>query len=272
MTARQIPVLKMHGAHNEFVLIDERPERFAFDEYPEIARRLCSGRDFGISADGILVLRDSTDASAVAEMRIFNADGSEAEMCGNGVRCAARYLAERGAGDAFTITTVAGPIGAQIVAREPAFRVSVDIGPVCFPNDARDEEIDAAGERRRYVSVSLGNPHIVVFVPDAARVDLGRAGLALATHERFPEGTNVHFVQLMGRNEIVVRHYERGAGPTQACGTGAVASAAVARVRHGYASPVAVHVPGGLLEVAWDGANATLTGPAEVAFARTVAL
>ncbi len=267
-SARTIPALKMHGTHNDFVLIDERPPHLA--SYEELARRVCD-RASGWGADGLLVLSD--EPGVAARMRIINADGSEAEMCGNGVRCAARYLAERGAGERFTLATLAGPIDCTIVVHAPDFLVRIDVGAPDFPADGRAETIEAAGAVWTHYAVSLGNPHIVIFVDDVEAVDLLRAGAALATHPRFPHGTNVHFVQVLGPQALRVRHYERGVGPTQACGTGAVASAVAAIRVHGTHSPVAVDVPGGRLEVAWEpGGHASLTGPAEVVFERTLEL
>ncbi|MGP6156990.1 MAG: diaminopimelate epimerase [Vulcanimicrobiaceae bacterium] len=266
--ARTIPALKMHGTHNEFILIDERPPRVS--GYEALARRVCDPAS-GWGADGLLVLTE--EPGAVARMRIINADGSEAEMCGNGVRCAARYLAERGAGERFTISTLAGPIEAAIVARTPEFLVRIDVGEPSFPCDMRPETIEAAGTAWTYYAVSLGNPHVVIFVTDVGAVDLRRAGVELATHPRFPQGTNVHFVEVLGPSALRVRHYERGVGPTQACGTGAVASAVAAVRVRGTRPPVAVNVPGGRLEVAWEpGGRASLTGPAEVVFERALEL
>jgi diaminopimelate epimerase len=270
MTAasRTIPALKMHGTHNEFVLIDERLPQA--EDYVELARRVCD-RASGWGADGLLVLTE--EPGAAARMRVINADGSEAEMCGNGLRCAARYLAERGAGERFTVATLAGPIEATIVARAPEFLVRIDLGEPRFPDGLRAERLAAAGTLWTYYAVSLGNPHIVIFVDDVAAVDLLRAGAELARDPHFAQGTNVHFVQVLGPDALRVRHYERGAGPTQACGTGAVASAVAAIRLHGTHSPVTLEVPGGRLEVAWEpGGHATLTGPAEVVFERALEL
>jgi len=258
--ARTFAALKMHGTHNEFVLIDERPPRF--ERYEELAVELCD-RAGGLGADGLLVLTDAPGAAA--RMRIINADGSEAEMCGNGVRCAARYLSERGAGDRFTIATLAGPVEARVVARAPEFLVCVDVGEPRFPEDGRARTIEAAGRTWTYRALSLGNPHVVIFVDDVDAVDLPGAGRELATHARFPNGTNVHFAQVLGPRALRVRHYERGVGPTQACGTGAVACAVAAILASDVVSPVDVEVPGGHLEVAWErGGRASLSGPAEI--------
>jgi len=256
---------KMHGAENAFVVIDERPPAFA--DYPELAKRVCApDSEFG-GADGLLVVSDAPGAAA--EMRVFNADGSIAEMCGNGVRCVARYLYEHGAGETFTIATLAGPIGAEIVATEP-FAVRVDIGPVSFPNgeDAKTLAID--GTTWTYYDVSLGNPHAVTFVDDVDAIDLETLGPAFG--RAFEHGTNLHVAEIVDRSTLRVRHFERGVGITQACGTGAVASAAAAILAHGVISPVTLHVPGGTLIAQWaPGTNARLTGPAQTLFERPLA-
>ncbi len=270
-SARAIDARKMHGAENVFVLVDERPARFT--EYDALARLLCDPAGPMQGADGILVVGEPSVASgALARMRIFNADGSEAEMCGNGVRCVARYLDELGAGSEFAIDTLAGRIAARVVSREP-FAACVDVGPVTFPRAADEESFDALGSTWRFYDVSLGNPHAVVFVPDVAAIDLAALGASAQRLARFPGGTNVHVVQIENATTLRVRHFERGVGLTQACGTGAVACAAAAIVTRGLTSPVTVLVPGGTLEVAWEaGGNALLTGGAEELFARTVAI
>jgi diaminopimelate epimerase len=266
-TARTLDVVKMHGAENVFVVLDERPARF--EAYAELARRVCSPASEIGPADGLLVIRDAPGFAA--EMRVFNADGSEAEMCGNGVRCVVRYLAERGAGDAFVVATQAGPIQARVVARAPAFAACVDIGRVSFPRGLQPEELEAGGESYTFYDVSVGNPHAIVFCDDPAKIDLARLGAAFERQPRFPHGTNVHLVRVADERTLDVRHFERGVGLTQACGTGAVASAAAAIELRGVRSPVAVRVPGGTLVVAWTpGATALLTGPAETLVARTI--
>jgi diaminopimelate epimerase len=255
----------MHGAENAFVVLDERPPAFA--NYPELAKRVCAPEsEFG-GADGLLVISDAPGVAA--EMRVFNADGSIAEMCGNGVRCVARYLYEHGASETFTIATLAGPIGAEIVATEP-FAARVDIGPVSFPKGSAEKTLAIDGTTWTYYDVSLGNPHAVTFVDDVHAIDLETLGAAFG--RAFAHGTNVHVVQILDTSTLRVRHFERGVGLTQACGTGAVASAAAAIVAHGAISPVTVHVPGGTLIVDWTpGTNARLTGPAQTLFERPLA-
>ena len=266
--ARQVSLVKMHGAENAFVLVDERPPRF--ERYEELARTLCDPAGPFDGADGILVVRDAADAAA--EMRVYNADGSEAEMCGNGVRCVARYLAERGAGDDFTVATLAGRIGVRVASRSP-FQATVDIGAVRFPHDAREESFEALGKRWPFYDVSLGNPHAVVFVTDVDAVDLSALGVAAQTLPRFAGGVNLHLVQRIDAQTLRVRHFERGVGLTQACGTGAVACAAAAIVARGVTSPVTVLVPGGTLGVTWRrDETARLSGGAETLCVRTLSL
>ena len=280
-----VRLVKMHGTENAFAVLDERPPRF--DDYAELARALCAPSGPMGGADGLLVVLDPPDAAGsggdafsaadsddtsrtIAEMRVFNADGSIAEMCGNGVRCVARYLAERGAGDAFAIATLAGRIGVRVRAREP-FDVEVEVGPVGFPNDGRAETIALAGTSFAFHEASLGNPHAVAFVDDVDLYDLVALGEAAQAHARFPAGVNLHLAQTIDRSTLRVRHFERGVGPTRACGTGAVACAAVAIVARDATSPVVVRVPGGDLGVAWrPGETARLRGPAETLFERDV--
>ncbi|MBC5800972.1 MAG: diaminopimelate epimerase [Candidatus Eremiobacteraeota bacterium] len=260
--------MKMHGAHNTFVLVDERPARCA--DYNGLARTLCA-RDGPVDgADGILVVLEAREASVA--MRIFNADGSEAEMCGNGIRCIARYLFERGEGDAFTIATGSGRIGATVTARAP-FAATVDMGPVHFPHGVEEEALEVSGTTWRLYEVSLGNLHAVALVDDVDTVDLLALGKALQTHGRFRTGTNVHLAAALDTRTLNVRHFERGVGLTQACGTGAVAVAAVAIAARGFPSPLDVRVPGGTLAVAWQpGGHAQLTGGAEFVLEREVEL
>jgi diaminopimelate epimerase len=256
--ASEIPVVVMHGAHNSFVVLDGRAH--PRDDYAELARRWCDAGS-GTGTDGVLVIGDAPGAEA--EMRVFNADGSEPEMCGNGVRCVARYLAERGAGDRFTIATLAGPISIEIVSRSP-YRIRTGMGQARVLTDA-PLTFEALGATWAYDAVSVGNPHIVLFVDDADAIDLAALGAVASVHPAFPGGTNVHLAAVTGPAELHVRHYERGVGITQACGTGAVASVAAAAARRGLTTPALVHVPGGDLEVDLvPNDQAYLTGPAEV--------
>jgi diaminopimelate epimerase len=252
-----VSIVKTNGTGNDFVLVDERAA--AVDDPVAFARRICD-RTHGVGADGVLFLQPS--AQFDARMRIVNADGSDAEMCGNGMRCVARYLDEHDGREEAIVETAAGPIGTRILSRQP-YRVAVEMG-----KPQVGEPHDVAGVRA--TPVDVGNPHVVVRVDDVDAVDLERLGPQIERDARYPGGTNVHFVAQRGE-EWRVRHWERGAGATQACGTGAVAVAAVLISAGEATSPVALCVPGGVLEVLWKpGERATLIGDAVREFERIV--
>ena len=191
----------------------------------------------------------------MARMRVINADGSEAEMCGNGIRCVARFLYEAGSGEVLDLETGAGIMRTQVVARQPDFLVRVAMG---IPRiEARALPIDRAS------FVDMGNPHVVLVRDAQEPFDLVRVGEFFQRDAVFTNGTNVHVMIPQPSGQLNVRHFERGVGLTMACGTGAVASAAVAIAERLATSPVEVVVPGGTLSVEWDGAGtAYLTGAA----------
>ncbi len=254
----RVAVTKMHGARNDFIVLDAR--QLAVDNLPALARRLCD-RHTGIGADGLLVVGPSSRANA--SMRVVNADGSEAEMCGNGVRCVARYLDERGEGGDATIETLAGFIQTAVVDRGEIYRVRVDMGV------PRVEERSLPLEDA--LAVDTGNPHAVLFRASLDDLDLLSLGEQLQQSPLFPGGTNVHIAVVENAHELRVRHYERGAGLTMACGTGAVACVAAGMLRYGIASPVTVHVPGGDLLIEINGSGrAFMTGPAARVFETTI--
>jgi diaminopimelate epimerase len=239
-----VAVSKMHGTLNDFVVLDERSAQIVGDVVA-FARRICDRRG-GIGADGLIVLLPSERADA--RMRIINADGSEAEMCGNGMRCAVRYLSECGEGERFRIETLAGIIGAQVLEKNDEYRIRLNVGVPLFEHRALPFE-DAA-------FVSVGNPHVVIFERSLDAIDLLTIGRRMSD-------VNVHLAVVADAHRLDVRHHERGVGLTNACGTGAVACAAAAIKRGLAESPVDVHVPGGVLTIEWDGAGeAFLTGPA----------
>jgi diaminopimelate epimerase len=266
--AESVSLVKMNGTKNDFIVLDERPPRF--QDYAGLARRWCD-RTSGIGADGLLVVLPPS-GTGVATMHIYNADGSEAEMCGNGARCVARYLWEEGQGEHFSVDTLAGPVTLDVEGRAHDVMVRVDVGvPTIVRAHREGAALEALGSTWRYGHVTLGNPHIVVFVDDVSAVYLERLGAMLATHPRFSGGINVNIAHTLDRHALAVRHYERGVGITQACGTGAVAASVVAVEDGRVASPVHVHVPGGILEVEWErGGRAYLSGTAEVEFERTL--
>jgi diaminopimelate epimerase len=237
----------MHGTLNDFVVVDRRRE--SVDDLAALAKRVCD-RHAGLGADGLLAIEPSEIADV--RMRIVNSDGSEAEMCGNGVRCIARYIAEAGESKTLTIETGSGLIQTQVLAQEPEFLVRVSIGKPVVERRAMPFEY------ARFVS--LGNPHVVIFERHVKMFNLPEA--AALAQQCFPGGTNVHVAALIG-GVLYVRHWERGVGLTMACGTGAVAAAAAAITERMVQTPVDVRVPGGHLRVEWDGVDqAYLTGPA----------
>ncbi len=250
MRESRIALTKMHGAHNDFVIVDCR--RVPIGDAPSFARWVCDRRD-GVGADGLLTLERATHGDV--RMRIFNADGSEAEMCGNGIRCAARWLDEAGEGERVRFETLAGTVETVVEGREPEYRVRVRLG---VPTLDRDRLPGAT----RATVVDLGNPHVVIFRDRLDDLDLTRLAEGMQRDARFPEGANVH-IAVLERDGIRARHWERGVGLTQACGTGAVAVAAVAISDGVVAEAVQVAVPGGQLGVEWDGRGpAYLIGPA----------
>jgi diaminopimelate epimerase len=251
-----VPVVKMNGTHNEFVVVDARET--PLDDPVAFAKRICDP-ERGLGADGLLVALCSPTADV--RMRVINADGSEAEMCGNGIRCLARYLDEHDGRAEAVVETIAGPIATRVLSRDP-YLVSEVMGT---------PRVGAPHEVAGYAAtpVDLGNPHVVIFVDDLAAIDVRTLGPRIECDPRYPHGTNVHFAQIDG-DRLRVAHWERGAGATAACGTGAVACAAVAILTRGFRSPVTLAVPGGTLRVEWTpGERATLIGDAVVEFAAT---
>ena len=268
--------MKMHGTGNDFVLVDLRTE--SVDDPAAMAVEVCR-RHFGVGADGLILVGPSETADV--RMRIINADGSEAEMCGNGVRCVAKFSyetglcrketldVETGAGvKTVRLTVEAGRVaGARVDMGEPRLRRGEV--PMLGPPDgtALDEPIEVEDEMLRASCLSMGNPHCVVFVEDIDSVDLGRLGPALERHPLFPERVNAHFVEVVGRDEARVKSWERGAGATLACGTGASAVCVAGFLTGRTERSLRLHVPGGDLELEFAEDNhVCLTGPAEFVF------
>jgi diaminopimelate epimerase len=272
-----IEFTKMHGLGNDYLLVDAvKGDAPPDDKLPAIAKAL-SDRHFGIGSDGLILVEPSRVADF--KMRIFNSDGSEAEMCGNGVRLFAKFVYERGYTreheiDVETATRIVRPrlrlrggqvTGVRVDMGEPKLRRS-EI-PMKGPDQERvvAERIRAAGGRHEITAVSMGNPHCVIFVPDVDKVKVEELGPAIENHDLFPRRTNVEFAQVIGDGEIRMRVWERGAGETLACGTGASA-VVVAAVLNGLASrKVTVHLRGGDLKVSWNQENnhVFIEGPAE---------
>ncbi len=273
----KLPFTKMHGLGNDFIVVDELAKVQAFGRRPpvtgQLARKICDRR-FGVGADQLLWLHAAESPEADARMDIFNADGSMAEMCGNGIRACALFLQRHGPypGRAlYSIETLAGLKAIQIEGSS----ITVDMGvPVLKAGFARDprasagDEIEVGGERLVVYDVDTGPPHAVIFVEDLDRLDAARLGPLLENHLRYPGKTNVDFVQVLSRERIRVRIWERGAGLTLACGTGACAAAAAVIALGKTQSEVKVEMPGGVLGVQWAGVGESLfmEGPAEEVF------
>ncbi|MGZ8448117.1 MAG: diaminopimelate epimerase [Candidatus Deferrimicrobiaceae bacterium] len=235
---KQIPFSKLNGSGNDFLLIDNRNDVMKGIDLPAFAGKVCD-RSRSIGADGIIFLGRSRRADF--RWKFFNADGSAAEMCGNGGRCAARFASERGiAGKSMSFETLAGLIHAEVSDR----RVKLQMPP---PRGlAIDRTLTLRGRKIRYSFLHTGVPHVVLFVPAIEKVDLVGVGRGIRTHRAFaPRGTNVNFAQVRG-GAVRVRTYERGVeGETLACGTGAVACGVLAAV-HGFVRPpVTVRTRGG---------------------------
>jgi diaminopimelate epimerase len=263
---------KMHALGNDFILIDARSE--GIEGPSELSRRLCKRR-FGVGADQMLLLEVSEDADF--GMRIFNADGSEVEMCGNGIRCLARYIWDRGLSnrDVLDIETPAGIIRPE----KNGTMVRVDMGEPRLegkdiPVDAKGKVIDLPlriGDRTfKITCVSMGNPHAVIFIDKIEGLEgfpVGLYGAAVETHQMFPKKTNVEFIDVLGESELRMRVWERGAGETPACGTGASAAVVASCLKGLTGRKVTVHLDGGDLHIEWAVDNRVyMTGPAEEVF------
>ena len=266
---------KMQGIGNDYVYVN------CFEECVKNPSKLAieiSDRHFGVGSDGLILIMPSQIADA--KMRIFNADGSEAQMCGNGIRCVAKYLYESGLKkrDRMTIETSAGLKEIELtISDNSVSQVKVEMGmPKLLRND-----IPMLGENTRVINeplqvgstilnitcVSMGNPHCITFVDDVTLVELNVVGPAIENHKLFPERINAHFVQLISINKIKMRTWERGSGETLACGTGAVAAGVACVLNKLTERVIHAQLPGGQLTIEWRDDNRTyMTGPAEFVF------
>lgn len=235
-----VPFDKMSGTGNDFIIIDNRAGIVAHDDQADFAARICR-RMFSVGADGLILLEHSDTADF--RWQFYNADGSVAEMCGNGSRCAARFAYRHGiAGKTMKFETIAGTIEAEIIGSDEEVRIRLT--PPC---DYRfNLAVDLDGEQHEVSFVNTGVPHAVIFV-DTSDVPVKKWGRKIRYHELFqPAGANANFVRVLGGNTILARTYERGVeGETMACGTGAVASAIMASIHKGLVSPVEVQTTGG---------------------------
>ncbi|NDY71048.1 diaminopimelate epimerase [Desulfobacter hydrogenophilus] len=275
---------KMHGLGNDFIMLDDRDKTIAGHiDYSDLAVHLCHRR-FGIGADGIILARhsDTHDIRFV----IINSDGSQPEMCGNGMRCFAKYLYENNilVKDEIKVQTLAGTVVPRIEKKQDAQVVSVcvDMGvPRLIPEQipfvydgkmALGVPIETGQGTMSVSCVSMGNPHAVIFVNDLSLVDIEVVGPMVENHPRFPEKTNVEFIEVISDSQIKMRVWERGAGVTLACGTGACAAVTAAHLTGWVGRQVRVHLDGGDLDILWDESSGHIfkTGPAQTVFKGTV--
>lgn len=267
---------KLQATGNDFVLIDCFKEKLDDVPLDVLARNICDRR-FGVGADGLLLLLPSKVANF--RMRIFNADGTEAEMCGNGIRCFALYVYEHGLWEEkhIDIETLAGVKRVKLfVSGKKVEKVRVGMGhpifqPESIPIKGKDNPLNmtlrAGGRRWEVSALSMGNPHCVLIVDNVDEFPVEKIGPEIEKHPLFPNRTNVEFVEVINRDELKVRVWERGVGETLACGTGACASLVVASLKGLTNRSARLHLRGGELFVEWlENGEVFLTGPAEEVF------
>ncbi len=292
----EIRFTKMHGCGNDYVYIDGGKEQIPQEKKSELARKV-SDRHFGIGSDGLIFINPVDDPAVDFEMEMYNADGSRSEMCGNGIRCVAKYVYDHRLTNKKQLTIVSAGknkyINLAVGADDKVMNVKVDMGapilkaaevPVSvnadstsslpgIPKDAViDYPINAAGRDWHMTCVSMGNPHAVVFLPDdmdLGTFDIEHIGPQFENHEYFPNRTNTEFVKIDDRGNVHMRVWERGTGETLACGTGCCATT-VACILNGHTdSTVNVHVLGGIVTCTWDGnpeSSVIMEGPATTVF------
>ena len=268
---------KMHGTGNDYVFIDARVENVP---KPEKLSKKMSDRHVGVGSDGIILILDSEIADF--KMRMFNSDGSEAEMCGNGIRCFSKFVYDRKftSKKEITIETLAGIKHLKLIPKgEKISQVVVNMGapilrreliPMIGDHSLVINESIQLADRTSFeiTAVSMGNPHIVIFVEDVEKFPVEKYGPLLENHELFPQRTNVEFVQVLNSKELIQRTWERGSGETLACGTGASAVTVAGFLTKQTEREVTVHLKGGSLHTLWNEKDDSvyLTGPAVEVF------
>ena len=269
---------KMHGLGNDYIVIDNRNKKISEAHTAELAKRLCERR-FSIGADGLLLVCNSTIAAV--KMRIFNADGSEAEMCGNGIRCFSKYCYENDIAkkSEFDVETLSGIKHVWLTVKgDEVQTVKVDMGapnwertslPMLGEGTCINEDLEIDGEPYKVTCLSMGNPHCITFVENVSEFPVDYVGPIIENHKAFPKRTNVSFVQVLNKNELKVRVWERGCGETLACGTGTCAAVAAANKLGKVGNKVMVHLLGGDLQVE-VGKTLLLSGAAEKVYEGTL--
>lgn len=269
---------KMHGCGNDYIYVNGFQEKIATEDKPQLVRYL-SDRHFGIGGDGVIFINPSTEADF--EMEMYNADGSRAEMCGNGIRCVAKYVFDYGLTEQTDISIVSFGKTKYLtltVEQGKVSKVRVNMGapeliagevPVISENQTVvNEEIVVKNQTYYMTCVSMGNPHAIVFMDDVAQLDIEAIGPFFENHERFPRRTNTEFVRVIDRNHVEMRVWERGTGETLACGTGCCATVVACVLNNLTDCNVNVKVLGGSIDITWDReANLVyMTGSAETVF------
>ena len=273
---------KMQGCGNDYVYVNGFTQKIEMDQKPEIVRRL-SDRHFGIGGDGVIFINPSEIADF--EMEMWNADGTRSQMCGNGIRCVAKYVFDYGLTDKTSLTiesfgsikyidlTVEDGKVSLVRVNMGAPILDAKLVPVVSDNDqVVDEEIEVEGKTYKMTCVSMGNPHAIVFMDDVAGLEIEKVGPYFENHKRFPERTNTEFVRIIDRNTVEMRVWERGTGETLACGTGCCATT-VSCILNGFTDhKVTVRVLGGEILCEWDREEnlVYMTGPAVTVFDGTV--
>lgn len=267
---------KMQGIGNDYVYVNCLEEKV---DHPEELAKLVSDRHFGIGSDGLILIKPSEVADF--EMAMYNADGSRGEMCGNGIRCVAKYVYDRGLTDKthISIETLAGIKYLELtVEKGQVSQVRVDMGepellaekiPVISQQEKVIDVPITAGEKEyRMTCVSMGNPHCVVFMEDVEHLEIEKIGPLFENHELFPKRINTEFVKVIDRKTLQMRVWERGSGETLACGTGACATAVAAMLNGFCEDEVQIHLLGGDLTIEWkkESNHVFMTGPAEIVF------
>jgi len=251
----------MHGLGNDYVVIDEsQTECISEDIKNELVMELCR-RGFSVGADGVIFVAPATHEGDI-KFRIFNADGSEAEMCGNGIRCFSKFVYDNGIirQEKMKVETLAGIKVVEMSIKNGKMEsCRVDMGKATFksseiPMDVPEDEfvdkfLKVEGQPMQMTALSVGNPHAVIFVEDTGQVDLAKWGPVIENHPSFPQRTNVHFVEVVSPQEIIMTTWERGAGPTLACGTGATSCVIAGNRLEKLNESVLVHLPGGELQI-----------------------
>ena len=269
----RLPFVKMHGLGNDFVVLDGVRQNITLTSEQV---RFLADRHFGIGCDQLLLVEPTLNPGALFRYRIFNADGSEVEQCGNGARCFARFVRDEGLTDSnhIPVETASGVIVLHI---EDNGQVRVNMGePRLEPKDipftaterCLDYSLDINGTAYDICAVSMGNPHAVLRVDDVDCAPVNELGASIENHPRFPKRTNVGFMQVLSHEHIRLRVFERGAGETLACGTGACAAVVAGRLHGWLGDRVRVDLPGGSLHIQWSGEGhpVMMTGPASRVF------